>query len=55
MVHDVANKFPSSKLVLVGFSMGGNIITKYLGETNKIKPAAIIGGLSICQGYDVLG
>lgn len=25
-------KYPLSKFVLIGFSMGGNIVVKYLGE-----------------------
>lgn len=39
-------------IISVGFSLGGNLITKYLGEKHVVKPANIIGGISICQGYD---
>merc|ERR1719348_1137697 len=31
--------------------MGGNMITKYLGEPRN-KPENIVGGISVCQGYD---
>ena len=34
--------------------MGGNIVTKYLGEKLPDMPKNIIGGISICQGYDAL-
>ena len=31
--------------------MGGNLVTKYLGEP-RVKPPNVIGGISVCQGYD---
>jgi len=37
--------------VCIGFSMGGNLVTKYMGEP-RVKPANVIGGISVCQGYD---
>lgn len=53
MVHSLAKKFPITQLVLLGFSMGGNLVTKYLGESDTVRPEKnIIGGISICQGYD---
>ncbi|XP_076068401.1 abhydrolase domain-containing protein 2 isoform X2 [Oratosquilla oratoria] len=55
--HLMLTKFhemhPDSKLLLVGFSMGGNIVCKYLGE-NRQRPPNILGALSICQGYDAV-
>ncbi|XP_064121482.1 abhydrolase domain-containing protein 2-like [Macrobrachium nipponense] len=45
---------PETKFLLVGFSMGGNIITKYLGETTRCRPKNIVGAIAICQGYDAL-
>jgi abhydrolase domain-containing protein 2 len=48
-------KYHLSKFVLIGFSMGGNIVVKYLGEKSTLaKSLNIIGGISICQGYDGL-
>jgi hypothetical protein len=52
MVNGLVKKYPSTHIISVGFSLGGNLITKYLGEKNVPKPANIIGGISICQGYD---
>lgn len=53
MIKHVLHKYPNTRLVCVGFSLGGNLVTKYLGE-EKIKPSNIIGGISICQGYCAL-
>ncbi len=54
MVNSLAKKYPSSHIVAVGFSLGGNLITKYLGENEIVRPDNIIGGVSICQGYNAL-
>merc|ERR1711988_832676 len=51
MIKDVIRRFPSTNIVCVGFSMGGNLITKYLGEP-RVKPSNIVAGISVCQGYD---
>lgn len=52
MIASLVKKYPSTHIISVGFSLGGNLITKYLGETNVVKPKNIIGGISICQGYN---
>jgi len=51
MIKDLVRRFPSTKVISVGFSMGGNLITKYLGEP-RVKPENVVAGLSVCQGYD---
>lgn len=53
MVLHVVRTYPSSLLFSVGISMGGNVVTKYLGESKKHQNL-FLGGLSICQGYDVV-
>ncbi|GAB6032354.1 hypothetical protein CHUAL_010995 [Chamberlinius hualienensis] len=53
LANYMSNRFPKSKMIAVGFSMGGNIVTKYLGE-KKEKPKSLIAGISICQGYDAV-
>jgi abhydrolase domain-containing protein 2 len=52
MIQNLTKKYPTTRIILIGFSMGGNLITKFLGDTSTQKPANIIGGVSICQGYD---
>lgn len=54
MMDDLEKKYPSTILVAVGFSLGGNIVTKYFGEKNDILPKNMIGGISICQGYNAV-
>ncbi|XP_046403066.1 abhydrolase domain-containing protein 2 [Ischnura elegans] len=51
MINNIAERHPSTKIVSIGFSLGGNLVTKYMGETKCLKPANIIGGISVCQGY----
>jgi len=54
MLQNLLGRHPGTQMVCVGFSLGGNIVTKYLGETDRVRPAEIIGGVSICQGYNAL-
>lgn len=54
MVDDLENKYPSTYIVAVGFSLGGNIVTKYMGEKTDKLPKNVIGGISICQGYNAV-
>lgn len=53
MLHHLIEKHPNTKIVCVGYSMGGNIVTKYMGE-ERTRPPHLIGGISICQGYDAI-
>ena len=43
--------YPDTKLVAVGFSMGGNVVCKYLGEDER-NQQHFICAISCCQGYD---
>lgn len=54
MVENLHKKYPSTNIIAVGFSLGGNLVTKYLGEKNTTKPNNVIGGISICQGYNAV-
>lgn len=54
MLENLLEKYPNTRLVLVGFSLGGNLITKYLGEKQRNHAPNIIGGISICQGYNAI-
>lgn len=52
MVDHLLELYPDSKIIAVGFSMGGNIVTKYLGE-NDSHQDKVLCGVSVCQGYEV--
>lgn len=54
MLTNLVENYPHTRMVVVGFSMGANIVTKYLGERRPDMPKNIMGGISICQGYDAL-
>jgi len=45
IIHNTMKRFPSTEIFLIGFSLGGNLILKYLGERSKnsyIKKAVAI-------------
>ena len=52
MLKSHVARYPSTRLVLVGFSMGGNIVTKYMSQPSERRAPGILGAVSICQGYD---
>lgn len=54
MVEHLHQKYHQNRIVAVGFSLGGNLVTKYMGEMQKTKPNSVIGGISICQGYNAV-
>lgn len=54
MLQNLIEKHPNTKIVCIGYSLGGNLVTKYLGERGPNKLPNIIGGISICQGYNAL-
>lgn len=53
MLHHLIESHPNTKVIAVGYSMGGNIVTKYMGE-QRTRPPNLIAGISICQGYDAI-
>ena len=50
--REVERLCPGVHIMLVGLSMGGNIVVKYLGESKK-NQEGILAAVSFCQGYDV--
>ncbi|XP_056138314.1 monoacylglycerol lipase ABHD2-like [Lampris incognitus] len=53
MVGYIKRAFPQTLLVVVGFSLGGNIVCKFLGE-NRSNQDRVLCCVSVCQGYSVL-
>ncbi|KAK7096211.1 uro-adherence factor A-like isoform X2 [Littorina saxatilis] len=52
MREEVEHLYPQCKLILVGLSMGANIVIKYLGEQLEHQ-RGIWCAISICQGYNI--
>lgn len=53
MVGYIKRAFPQTLLVVVGFSLGGNIVCKFLGE-NQPNQERVLCCVSVCQGYSAL-
>lgn len=53
MLLKLAQLYPQTKFLIIGFSMGANIVTKYLGENPELLER-VVCGMSICQGYDAI-
>lgn len=53
MVGYIKRTYPQTQLIVVGFSLGGNIVCKFLGE-NMGNQERVLCCVSICQGYSAL-
>lgn len=53
MVGYIKRTYPQTQLIVVGFSLGGNIVCKFLGE-NMANQERVLCCVSICQGYSAL-
>ncbi|XP_077425523.1 monoacylglycerol lipase ABHD2 [Vanacampus margaritifer] len=53
MVNYVKQALPRTLMVVVGFSLGGNIVCKFLGE-NPANQERVLCCVSVCQGYSAL-
>ena len=55
VINHVLSKGQYQELALVGFSLGGNLVLKYLGEPNNSRPPALCGGVAISPPCDLSG
>lgn len=53
MVARVSQLLPNHQFIAVGFSMGANVVIKYLGEKQD-RQKRFQGAISFCQGYDII-
>ncbi|KAJ1666866.1 hypothetical protein IW140_002477 [Coemansia sp. RSA 1813] len=51
VVNHISSEYPGSKIVGVGFSMGANILTKYMGEEGPLCPLAC--AVAVCCPFDI--
>lgn len=52
MREEVQAIHPQCQLIMIGLSMGANIVLKYLGERPDHQ-IGIVCAFSICQGYNI--
>ncbi|KAJ2082977.1 hypothetical protein H4R24_001171 [Coemansia sp. RSA 988] len=50
-IEHIRRGFPDSKLIGVGYSLGANLITKYVGEQGDACP--LTAAVSVCNPYDL--
>jgi len=55
VIGHVLNGGRYQQLALIGFSLGGNLVLKYLGEPNSRRPAQLSGGVAISPPCDLSG
>ncbi len=49
----VTSLFPGPPLALAGFSLGANVLLKWLGERGRDLPGSILGACSVCSPLDL--
>jgi len=55
VVHHLHEIYPKAPIMSVAFSLGANVLVKYLGEVNiNNEPIILQGGISLAQGYDAV-
>jgi predicted alpha/beta-fold hydrolase len=56
LVEQLRERHPSAPIFLSGFSLGGNVICKYLGEMGTAaKDIGILGAAVACVPFDAVG
>jgi predicted alpha/beta-fold hydrolase len=53
VIDRVTREFPAAPLVVAGFSLGGNVLLKYLGERGDDVPAAIRAAAAVSVPFDL--
>ncbi len=53
VVDELVRREPGRPLFLCGFSLGGNVVAKWLGEQADDAPAEVVGGAAISPPFDL--
>jgi predicted alpha/beta-fold hydrolase len=53
VVERLVAERPGRPVLLAGFSLGGNVVVKYLGERGDALPAEVLGGVAISVPFDL--
>jgi len=52
--EQLTSLYPRTRFILIGFSMGANIITRLLSRLDQQQRSRVMIGLSVCQGYSAV-
>lgn len=53
VVRRLIERYPESPLFLIGFSLGGNVLLKWMGERGKNVPTQILAAVAISVPFDL--
>jgi len=53
LIERLRSRFPGRPLCLVGYSLGGNVLLKWLGECGGLLPAEVIAAAAVSAPYDL--
>lgn len=53
LVERLRSRFPGRPLCLVGYSLGGNVLLKWLGECSGLLPAEVVAAAAVSAPYDL--
>ena len=53
VIEHLRNRLPDSPLAAVGFSLGGNILLKYLGERGAERPTGLVAAAAVSVPFDL--
>ena len=53
VLRRIVAEFPGAPLGMVGYSLGGNVLLKYLGEQGEAVPASVLSAVAVSVPYDL--
>ncbi|MBT8403369.1 MAG: alpha/beta fold hydrolase, partial [Gemmatimonadetes bacterium] len=53
VLEGLRDRFPNRVLLALGYSLGGNVLLKYLGEHGEAEPAEVSGAVAVSVPYDL--
>ena len=52
VVQHIARRFPEAKIICVGFSLGSNLLLRYLGTVGDT--CRVYAAISVANGFDMV-
>ena len=53
VIQRTIDQHPASKIVVAGFSLGGNVVLKWLGEHSRELPSQVVAGAAVSVPFDL--